>query len=371
VAGTENCTKASQYIYDEFQAMGLPVEFHNWNFNKITDRDVVATLPGTDTSSNATYLICAHHDTELKGVSPGAIDNGCSVAAVLAIAKILSQYTFNYTIQFISFSGEEPGLFGSYLYAREASRRNDNIIGVINMEAIGFADTTEGGRTIVFLIPERSTWLGDFANTVSLLYRNQTHLTVELSPGAIDQDHRSFVDFGFDGICAYPYDDPYFEGWLHTQYDSIDKINWTYFTKSTKLVLAVIAELAKTPLELQVIINKPNQEYFYFFNLPLFPLNFWKNNYHGFRGRTFIIGSTDLNVDLIPYNNVKYVIFCIDGNFVDFRIVTAPHCGWKIHNWLNYPLFGQHRVELFAYTTSGNIAYDEINIFIFQPFFFD
>jgi len=85
--GTENSMKVSQYIYDEFQMMGLSVEFHNWTFDDLTDRNVVATLPGTDTSSNGIFIFCAHHDS--KEISPGADDDGSGVAAVLATAKIL------------------------------------------------------------------------------------------------------------------------------------------------------------------------------------------------------------------------------------------------------------------------------------------
>ena len=179
VTGTETSLKVSQYIYDEFQAMGLSVEFHNWTFDDFTDRNVVATLPGTDTSSNATFIICAHHDTVRR--SPGADDDGSGVAAVLTTAKILSHYSFNYTIRFITFSGEEEGLYGSYMYARDASQRGDNIVAVINSDMIGFANTTEGGRTLVFVCPERSKWIGDFVTTVSTLYRNQTNMTADIS----------------------------------------------------------------------------------------------------------------------------------------------------------------------------------------------
>ena len=133
-----------------FTRWGLSVEFHNWTFDDFTDRNVVATLPGTDTSSNAIFIFCAHHDT--VAISPGADDDGSGVAAVLATAKILSQYSFNYTIRFITFSGEEDGLYGSYMYAHNASQRGDNIVAVIDADMIGYANTTEGGRTHYFCV---------------------------------------------------------------------------------------------------------------------------------------------------------------------------------------------------------------------------
>ena len=368
VTGTENSMKVSQYIYDEFQAMALPVEFHNWTFDKFTDRNVVATLPGTDTSSNATFIICAHYDT--VEISPGAIDDGSGVAAVLATANILSQYSFNYTIRFIVFSGEEVGRYGSYWYARDVSRRGDNIVAVINLDEIGYSHTMEGGRTFVFLCPERSEWIADFATTVSTLYINQTNMTIELIPNAPGSDHQSFIDYGFDAIFGSQYDyDDYYEKYIrHSQNDTSDRINWTYLTKVTKLLVAVIGEFASTPLELQVIITKPYQGYLYFFNHPLHPLDFWKNHWHGLRGTTFIVGRAKLGVDVTPFQDVKDVLFCIDGNIITelWGIAPQSHYEWIIHNTYNHPLFGRHTVEVYAYTTSGKVTSDTINIIIFQ-----
>jgi hypothetical protein len=362
--GTENCTKASQYIYNEFHAMGLSVEFHNWTYNKFTSRNVVATLKGTDTSSNATFIISGHYDTVLT--APGANDDGSGVTAVLATAKILSQYSFNYTIRFIAFSGEEVGEYGSFIYARDVSRRGDNIVAIIQADMIGYANTTEGGRTLAFFCSERSKWIGDFATTVSRLYRNQTTMTVEADPNSMESDHQSFVDYGFDAVLVCHYDWPY--PWMHSQNDTCDRLNWTYFTKATKLLLAVVAELASTPLELQVIITKPYQGHFYLFNHPLLPLDFWKDDWFGLRGTTFILGVAKLNVDVIPYNDIKYVIFCIDGNFDNdaWQMKAAPHYEWKIQRQY-VPLIGRHNVEVYAYTTSGKVASDEINIVIFTP----
>ncbi|VVB60497.1 Peptidase family M28 [uncultured archaeon] len=362
VTGTETSIKVSQYIYDEFRAMGMSVEFYNWTFDDLTDRNVVAILPGTDTSSNATFILCAHHDT--VATSPGANDDGSGVAAVLAIAKILSHYSFNYTIRFITFSAEEERCYGSFLYARDASQQGDNIVAVIQADEIGYTDTTVGGLTLVFNCPERSKWIADFATTVNTLYRNQTNITVETDPNVMASDHQSFIDYGFDAVFPVQYDWPY--PWGHSQNDTSDRLNWTYLTKATKLLLAVVAELASTPLELQMIITEPFQGYLYFFNHPLLPLNFWKRNYHCLRGTTFILGLANLYVDVIPsYNNIKYVLFCIDGNQIDWQTGAAPHYEWTIQMGPIYPIIGRHSVEVYAYTTSGKVASDEINVFLF------
>jgi len=57
--GTPNCSKAGDWIYDEFEKMGLDVEFHEWNYDIYESRNIVATIPGNDQNSNAIYMLCA------------------------------------------------------------------------------------------------------------------------------------------------------------------------------------------------------------------------------------------------------------------------------------------------------------------------
>jgi len=133
--GSISCTLAAEYIYDAFQQMGLDVEFHEWRYGGFHSKDVVATYYGNNLNSTAEYMLCGHYDT--VAVSPGADDDGSGTAAVLAIASVLSNYHFNHTIRFITFSGEEVGTYGSFTYARDVSYRGDNIVAVLNMDMIG------------------------------------------------------------------------------------------------------------------------------------------------------------------------------------------------------------------------------------------
>ena len=49
----------------------------------------------------------------------------------------MSQYTFNHTIRFVAFSGEEQGLIGSRHYAEDAYNNNESIVAVLNADMIG------------------------------------------------------------------------------------------------------------------------------------------------------------------------------------------------------------------------------------------
>jgi hypothetical protein len=355
--GSVNCVLASQYIYDSFQEMGLPVEFYNWSYGGFTSRDVVATLQGTDTNSTEQYILSGHYDTVAD--APGADDDGSGTAAVLTIAHVLSQYHFNHTIKFIAFSGEEVGTFGSFTYARDASYRGDNIVAVLNMDMIGYAGTTEGGRVLRFFPPLRSHWIAEYATTIAEKYNDIVDMRIETFPSYPGADDQAFVDYGYDGVWiahqdGYPYG--------HSANDTAEHLNWTYYTKATKLMLAVTAEIANRPLDVLVFLHRPFEGCLYVFNHPILQTPFPKEWYSGARGSTIIFGAKTLaSAEVISSEPIRYVIFCIDGKFIVWD--SAPPYEWTIEGTY-VPLLGKHTLEVFAYTTSGKIASDQMDIFI-------
>jgi len=356
--GTISCNLAAQYIYDAFQDMGLPVKFHEWRYGGFISRDVVATLYGTDPTSTAEYVLCGHFDTVAGG--PGADDDGSGTAAVLAIAHVLSQYHFNHTIRFITFSGEEVGTYGSYTYAREAYERGDNIIAVLNMDMIGYASSVEGGRILRFFPPTRSHWIAEDASTISEKYNDILDMTVDTLPAYRGADDQAFVDYGYDGVWI-AHQDGY--PWGHTANDTADHLNWTYFVKATKLMLAITAEFAQRPIPVQVILKSPYEGYLYLFSKPRVPTPFPKQWFSGLRGITIILGrGATASAMVLSKEPIKYVVFCIDGYFISW--VSEPPYEWKIQGWFT-PLIGRHILNVFAYTTSGHVAYDEMDIIIY------
>ena len=170
--GTDNCSKAGDWIFNEFSKMNLSVAYNYWETNGYSSRNIVATIPGADMSSTAEFILCAHYDTVEH--SPGANDDGSGIVSILSIAEILSSYSFNHTIRFIAFSGEEVGTYGSYNYAKEAYKRKDNIIAVLNLDIIGFAETTHGGNILRYFHEKPSTWIAQFAQNIATV--SYTHL---------------------------------------------------------------------------------------------------------------------------------------------------------------------------------------------------
>ena len=356
--GTPNCSKAGDWIYSEFEKMGLNVEFHEWNFEKFQSKNVVATLPGNDPSSNAIFILCAHYDT-IK-ISPGANDDGSGTVAVLCIAEILSKYSFNHTIKFIAFSGEEVGTYGSFTYARDAYNRNDNIIAVLNLDIIGYAETSDGEKILRFFHEEPPTWIADFAKTISSKYMDIVDTSIENLPNYPGADNQAFVDYGYDGVWIAQRD-PNRVG--HSENDTLEHINLTYQIKVTKLMLAILTELAIKPINIQIILRAPLEGMGYFQNYPFIELPFAKYYFQRLRGITVAIGKPTAKADVMCKEKIKYVIFTIDDMFI-FWDDTPPY-EWKIQGKF-YRLNGRHTLKLYAYSETGEIDSDQMDIIFFN-----
>lgn len=240
VTGTSTCEAAAEYIYSQFESMGLDVRYHHWNNGGYSSDNVEATINGTDESSDEIYVVCGHYDTVPP--SPGADDDGSGTVAVLLSAYIMSQYQFNHTIKFVAFSGEEEGLLGSEVYANEAANQGWNIIGVLNCDMISYAVTTNDGNNLIVFENTASEWLWTYTSNINTEYSDYVHLTLHHGGSTWGSDHNSFWDAGYDALFYFEYEEtPYY----HTSQDTIEHINATYAAKNIRLILATLAELSE------------------------------------------------------------------------------------------------------------------------------
>lgn len=106
-------------------------------------KNVVAVLPGRDSSDASSVLIEAHLDSRCKDncsgdcLAQGMEDNGSGVALVLELARVMSQFTFDHTIIFMTVTGEEQGLVGSNAFAVYARAENIPLKAVLNNDIVG------------------------------------------------------------------------------------------------------------------------------------------------------------------------------------------------------------------------------------------
>jgi len=243
VTGTTPCHEAGDYIYDEFVSYGLEARYDDWSYGGYSGNNIEGTLPGVDPSNDEIYIICAHYDS-VPG-SPGADDDGSGTAAVLAAAKVMSQFEFNHTIKFVGFDGEEQGLLGSHEYAEEAYGNGDNIVGVLNGDMIGYATNPTEASMIKIYENSASSWITDFTEDVSQNYEEYFELTVIPSGSSYGSDHASFWSFNYHAIFYHEYK---FNDYYHSPQDIIENMDLDYDTRCSRLMIATLGELAEAQI---------------------------------------------------------------------------------------------------------------------------
>src|ERR1700722_10304439 len=113
--------------------------------------NVVATLEGSSGDEGA-VLLAAHYDSVPAG--PGASDDGAAVATVLEIARILTALPRpRHSIVLLLTDGEEDGLLGAMLFAREHPL-SKQVSAAVNLDARGTS-----GMSLMFERGAANRWL--------------------------------------------------------------------------------------------------------------------------------------------------------------------------------------------------------------------
>lgn len=115
--------------------------------------NVVATLPGDNPNDHRVFIMGGDYDTiggfrggtdtHTPTVGPGANDDASGVAVALECARVMSQFHFPATIEFIAFDGEEEGLYGAYWNARAAQADHQQVAAMLDDDIVG-GDNTPG-----------------------------------------------------------------------------------------------------------------------------------------------------------------------------------------------------------------------------------
>lgn len=242
---------AQNWIKSQFQNMGLSVEVMDFSMPSGSASDnVIATLTGTKYPQEF-VVIGGHYDSYSGGSSaPGADDNASGTAGVLEIARIMSQHTFDRSVVFCAFSGEEYGLYGSDAYASRAAQLGMDIHGYFNLDMIGYLKP--GNTTIksTLIYPAAAQELATFYVDVAAAYLPQ----FVVSPGYLsggDSDHTSFNNNGFMGI--FPFEAvPDYSPYIHTTNDIVgpsynNENQAAVFTKASLAAAATLANRLNPP----------------------------------------------------------------------------------------------------------------------------
>ena len=249
--------------------------------------DMVAIQRGTE-RPNDVVIIQGHIDSRVSDVmnftsdAPGANDDGSGTAAVIEAARVLSKQKFPGTIVYAALSGEEQGLLGGKILANYAKAQGWNVVTVLNNDIIGNSCGSDGvcddKHVRVLSEGPRSQGEADLAaQTHSLGGENDSpsrnisrfldSLADRIPSIGLDVmqiwrtdrfgrggDHIPFLELGYPAARISVAVENY--NWQHqdlrtelgVEYgDTIDKMDFPYLAKVTKLNVAALAAIASAP----------------------------------------------------------------------------------------------------------------------------
>ncbi|MHC4823945.1 MAG: M20/M25/M40 family metallo-hydrolase [Planctomycetota bacterium] len=239
------------WLVGEFQAMGL----NTTTFDYDSGADVViAELPG-QTDPSKIVIVGAHYDSvnwagSAGSPAPGADDDASGTAGVLEIARVLANESFDYTIRFCGWSGEEMGLLGSEAYAAHLESIGAEVVGMVQLDMTAYrapGDTLSVG----FITNDTDAGLNAFAMDAYAAYVPGLQVDLGFLSGGTS-DHKSFFNHGFP--ACFPFEDiGSYSPYIHTPNDvtGVSANDFNLARMITEGALATVAELAR-PLSMSM-----------------------------------------------------------------------------------------------------------------------
>jgi hypothetical protein len=191
-----------------------------------TARNIVARKPSP---SPVKVVLCAHFDT--FHATPGALDNGASAGALLALAEDLASVDLPFALEFIAFNGEEALPMGDDEYLRRGETDLPNILLVINMDDMG---AWAGSNSITFY--ETSDAL---VESVKAIHKNFPGL-VEVEPWP-ESNHSTF---SMRGVPSLAFSSVGIRHLAHTPADSIEQVSLAKVSEVICMVEEIVKGLA-------------------------------------------------------------------------------------------------------------------------------
>ncbi|TLX47964.1 peptidase M28 [Pseudoalteromonas phenolica] len=247
---------------------------------------VIAVQRG-QTDPNRYVMMSGDIDSRITDVmnftddAPGANDNASGLAGTLEAARVLSKYKFNGSIIYAALAGEEQGLFGGKIMAKQAKADGWRLKAVLNNDMIGNIEGVNGviNNTTARIFAEgtRQTESEDDIRNrrfrggeVDSPSRNlaryidwmadryipnlDTMVVYRLDRFRRGGHHRPFNDLGFPGVRIMETNENYNRQHqdLRTENgivygDTIDGVNFDYAAKLTALNAVSLAGMAWAP----------------------------------------------------------------------------------------------------------------------------
>lgn len=260
-------------LQTRFNRYELQTQRLNFNYGNVVSQNIIGRQAGSELEEKV-VVIDGHFDAVNN--SPGADDNGSAVAGVLAAARVLSQYHFKKSINYLGFDKEEQGLLGSANYVNNGIKPFEDIEGVLNMEMIGYYDNANNSQQIPFgfsqLFPEAVDSISTSGNKGIFLFvvgnTNSNSLATtfdsvartyvpgvrslvlavpgngQIAPDLRRSDHAPFWDAGYNALMLTDGAD-FRNANYHTPGDSLGTLNIPFLVRNIKAMVATAAILAE------------------------------------------------------------------------------------------------------------------------------
>jgi hypothetical protein len=186
--------------------------------------------------------------------APGVSDDGSGVAALLELARVMSQYRFEKTLVFVAFSAEEVALEGSKFYATRARDDGVAIEAVLNNDIIGTV-VAGNGRTGADTVRVFGDGPDDSPSRALLRYTKlvgeryvpsmRVQMVFRRDRFGRGGDHTSFLTRGFAAVRLTSAAENYEQ--QHNAADTFDNVSVAYATQVARINAAVAASLASAP----------------------------------------------------------------------------------------------------------------------------
>jgi Peptidase family M28 len=284
---------ARDFLFSQYSAIpGLQVRLDPFLHPRCPNSstfNVIAWLPGK--TPDRLVIIGGHYDSRTSNVldntspAPGGNDAGAQTGVVLELARVLAGHRFDATIVFMSFSGEEQGLFGSGSIAANLTRYfpSPHVIAMLNTDIPGGDNTA---NTAADLLNFRSTdntspsrGVMRYIGTWGSAYVPDLTMAPKLRedrPGRAS-DHVSFINNGFPAVrfmetfecspspvdnscgitplpCPPPAQIPasckdttFITTHQHSPHDLVEFITPSYAARIAQVMASVAASLARAP----------------------------------------------------------------------------------------------------------------------------
>ncbi|MFA5404218.1 MAG: M28 family peptidase [Ignavibacteria bacterium] len=227
----------AQYIFEKFQSFGLVPEYIA---NNATNINVYAVKKGIR-YPNKKFIIGAHYDDIINpepgpyDTIQGADDNASGVCGVLEAARLLSNMSLDYTVIFVAFDEEEHGMYGSMGFADSCYLRGDTILGVLNLDMLGWDSNNDKKVNVITNI--NSSSLFDNFYRCNQLYQIGLNVVKDTLFGGCD--HKYFCERGYRAVTVIE-DMNNFNPFYHTKEDKFNKFNIPYFHNIVKASIATL-----------------------------------------------------------------------------------------------------------------------------------